>query len=272
MRELRAATAEQAARLWPAVRASRLFVNEEEFARYRLADPWRVRASHLGDGAVLGAWRGHLEVLAIRGLWCGTDRMGRLLGEIAAVASDHGYRSVLSPLVPTSALKPYQDAGFRVAERLVVFQAPAEQLAVLGEDSVDLNVEYASCDDVAQLATVDAWCFDSLWRYGASEIEEALRLERVVVARDPAGAIAGYATASHHGATVTVGRLAVAPEQRRQGVATALLGDCARWACQQGALGVTLCTQEHNEGSRALYQAAGMRELGEHYALAVIAS
>lgn len=152
----------------------------------------------------------------------------------------------------------------------MVFQAPAEQLASLGTTTVDLEVRTACSADLSELATVDSWCFDSLWRYGACEIEEALRLEQVLIGRDSSGAVVGYATASHHGATVTVGRLAVVPERRRSGVATALLGDCARWAQRQGALGITLCTQEHNEGSCALYRASGMRELEERYALAVL--
>ena len=97
-----------------------------------------------------------------------------------------------------------------------------------------------------------------------------MRVERVIVACDGPGSIAGYVTTSLHGATVTVGRLAVAPENRRAGVATALLADGARWALRVGALGVTLCTQDHNQGSRALYRRAGMRQVGEDYALAVI--
>lgn len=257
-------------RLWPAVRSARLFATEQEYRQYRLAEPWRVRASDRGEGAVVGAWRSHLDVLAIRGLWCSTDRLALLLDEIKQIASDHGFHSLLSPLLPRTALQPYLDSGFRIAEPLVVLQAPAEQLASLAR-AAQFELREASGADVTELATIDSWCFDSFWRYGPSELEEAVRAERVIVACDGSGSIAGYVTTSHHGATVTVGRLAVAPEHRRAGVATTLLGDCARWALQTGALGVTLCTQDHNQGSRALYRHAGMRQVGENYALAVVA-
>lgn len=268
MRELRAATSEQAYELWPAARAARLFASREEFTAFRLAEPWRVRATERGEGAVVSAWRNHLEVLAIRGLWAGRRRMGVLAAEIVAVGADHGFTSVLSPLVNEAALEPYLEHGFRVTERLVVLQGLVEDILPAAMPG-PVAFREAGPDDIESLAAIDAWCFDTFWGYRRPELCEALATERVVLAVDDAGDTVGYATCSDHGGSVTLGRLAVTPAARRRGVGLALLRDCARWATERDAFALTLCTQERNEQSRALYAAAGMHELPERYALAV---
>ncbi len=267
MRTLRAATSEQAAQLWPAARATRLFASRDEYTQFRLDDPWRVRATERGEGAVLSAWRAHLQVLAIRGLWCAEPRTPRLLDDIAEVAVDHGFVSVLSPLLPLDALGPYIACGFRAAERLVVYQAGVDSLAAL-DVAGGVSIRAATIDDIEALAVIDEWSFDTFWRYRSRELIEALRTEKVAIAGDASGVAVGYATCSVHGATATVGRLAVTPDARRRGVARSLLGECARWGARHGAIGVTLCTQEHNRSSRSLYRGVGMHELDQAYALA----
>jgi len=71
------------------------------------------------------------------------------------------------------------------------------------------------------------------------------------------------------GAGVLV-RLAVARGARRCGVGSALLADAARYVERAGAITLTLCTQETNEASRALYARAGMTEVEERYVLALL--
>lgn len=278
VRRLRAATAEQAHALWPAVRSTRLFASPERFAAYRLAEPWRVRATERGEGGVVGRWRGHLRVLAIRGLWCADERVPILAPELVEIAADHGFTSVLSPPAPVDTLDPYLACGFRVAERLVVLQGLAEEIAAAtaarprhsaAAATPALTVRAATTRDLARLAEIDSWCFDSFWGYRDRELAEALAFERMVVATGEDDSIAGYATCSVHGSSATIGRLAVDPEFRRRGVGTALLHDCASWAADKQAFAIGLCTQEHNTGSRALYEAAALEELPTPYALAV---
>jgi len=235
---------------------------------FRDAEPWRVRVTERGEGVVLSAWRRHLEVLAIKALWASRGRIPILASEIRAVAADHGFTSLLSPLVTSEALEPYLECGFRIAESLVVLQGLVDDV-VMGGVPTDVVVREATREDVADLAAIDAWCFDTFWRYREPELLEALAAERVVAAVDPDGAVIGYATCSDHGSTVTVGRLAVAPAARRHGVGSTLLRHCAGWAAERQALAVSLCTQEHNAASRALYSSTGMHELDDDYALAV---
>jgi ribosomal-protein-alanine N-acetyltransferase len=217
-------------------------------------------------------------VLAIRGLWCAEDRVPILAPEIVEIAADHGFTSVLSPPAPIDTLEPYLACDFRIAERLVVLQGLAEEVARataarshrIGTAATPaLTVREATSRDLARLAEIDSWCFDSFWGYRDRELTEALAFERTVVALGEDGAIAGYATCSVHGASATIGRLAVDPHHRRRGVGTALLNDCVRWVLEKEAFAIGLCTQEHNTGSRALYEAAGLEELPTPYALAV---
>jgi len=268
MRLLRAATAEQARALWPAVRAARLFATVDEFMEFRVAEPWRVRVTEQGEGIVLGTWRRHLEVLAIRGLWASRGRVPSLVREARSVAADHGFTSILSPLVTTDALEPYQSCGFSVAENLVVLQGLVDDVVIAGGRHTGVTVRDAARDDIPALVAIDAWCFDTFWGYREPEVLDALASENVVVACGDSGEALGYATFSDHGGTVTVGRLAVMPSARRRGVGTSLLRHCAQCAVHGQALAISLCTQEHNTASRALYSAMGMRELDERYALA----
>lgn len=264
---LRVATAEQARALWPAVRASRLFASAEEFESFRLAEPWRVRMTEKGEGVVMAAWRHHLEVLAIKGLWASPARIAAIVGECAAVAADHGYRSLLSPLLTVDSLSPYLESGFELAERIVVLQGLVDEVARAG-GRAGIETRAAAPADIDAMETIDTACFDAFWGYGRPELAEALRAEHVIVATGSAGSVLGYASCAAYGGSVTVGRLAVDPAVQRRGVGTELLASCARWAAQSDAFALSLCTQEHNRASRALYAGAGMHELQDRYALA----
>ena len=90
----------------------------------------------------------------------------------------------------------------------------------------------------------------------------------MIVAADDAGTVVGYATSNVFAGTCTIGRLAVDPGARRHGVGSALLADAAAAAVIEHAFVVSLCTQEDNAASRALYARCGLAEVGERYAIA----
>ena len=153
------------------------------------------------------------------------------------------------------------------SERIVALQGTVGD-ATAHRLPAGLRIRPATPADVSDLERVDRACFTEFWRYGPAELSDSLRSERVTVVESARGVIDGYSTCAAYGATVTVGRLAVAPEARRQGIARALLSDVASWAERSGAYTLSLCTQEANDASRALYAAAGLAELPERYLLA----
>ena len=85
---------------------------------------------------------------------------------------------------------------------------------------------------------------------------------RVVVA-SMSEQVIGYTWCTMDRGIGTLGRLAVLPEHRRHGAGGWLLGDALAYMARNGAEVLSLCTQEDNAASRALYARAGLRELPE---------
>lgn len=263
----RAATDAEAARVWPAVQAARIFDRIERYEQFRAAGPWRVRVTPAGEASLLEPWRTHLDVLAIRGLWCSERRVAAFVDDAVALAAAHGYRRVLSPLLPQVLLRPYQRAGMRAIEPVVALQgSPATQTKALVPTGVELR--RALERDVEAILAVDASGFAEFWRYGPAEITRSVTEDRLVVAEE-SGRLIGYTLSTLSRGVVTLARLVVAPDARRRGVARALLADVAGYAERAGASQIALCTQVENEASRALYAAAGYTELPDPYAFAI---
>lgn len=265
----RPARADEIARLWPLARSAHVATSIDSLASLRDDAPWCVRVSDVGDALVLSRWRQHLDVLAIRGLWAPHDRKGDLVSDARAVARAHGFGRVVSPLLRSRDSAAYREAGMVHEMRIVAFTAASRDIARHLEDppagSVSWTVRSATEDDVPALGALDAECFEDFWRLGAPELQAAVATEHASVAVAGDGDIIGYAAASCSGSTVTIARLAVDRTLRRAGVGCALVAEAARWSVRQGALGVSLCTQEENEAARAFYRSVGLAEAPESY-------
>lgn len=245
-------------RIWPAVSASHVFADFAELAAWWEAAPWRVRVTRAGEAAVLGRWRAHVDLLAVKGLWCSTERIPVLLEDLCTVARAQGFARLLGPLVPDDGVAPYLAVGFSERQRIVVcrLQPP---LAVVRPAPPGVTVRIGLPTDHAAVAALDGACFDEFWRYDEESLHHYTASERLGVA-EVAGRVVGYTLSTVHGAEGTVGRLAVTPERRGGGVGTALLADAVVYLARRGVLAVTLCTQEENDDSRRVYAKAGFRE------------
>ncbi len=260
-----AATAELPS-IWPAVRSVRLHATFDEFVAFHVAAPWRVRVNESGEVMVVSAWRAHMGLLAIRGLWAPRHRIDALICEAAAIAHEHGFDRVLSPLLSENTVQPYLESGMRVAERIVALQGFSAEIG-RGAAASGMSIRTATAGDVAGIESIDVQCFDEFWRYGLPEIAETLRGHTTLVC-DESETPLGYATCTLQGGTAMLARLAVAPAARRRGAGRLLLAEAAAWATRRDAFALTLCTQESNTASRALYVSTGMYELRERYVLA----
>jgi ribosomal protein S18 acetylase RimI-like enzyme len=94
----------------------------------------------------------------------------------------------------------------------------------------------------------------------AEDVGRALTLEwaRVLVA-EWHGHLIGSLIAGFDGWRGNLYRLAVRPEQRRRGVARALLAEGERWLASQGAKRITALVEQDHRGAIAFWQAAGYR-------------
>lgn len=270
MSEWRPALPHELPALWPAARTSHISRSLAELEEFYRTAPWRVRVSTRGDAMVLRTWRDGMGALAIRGAWAPDYRLVRLVSEAVNVARAHGYTLLVSPLVSRTLLRRYLEAGMAEAESIVALQAAPHRVVMSLDPALrGLRLRAAGVNDIESLVAVDAEAFELFWRYGPVEFAECLREERLVIA-EREDVVVGYSSDSIWGSTCTIGRLAVSPSHRRQGVASVLLRGAALRAQSEGVALLSLCTQEENRASRSLYARAGFHEVDERYGLATV--
>lgn len=264
----REATASEAAKLWPAVRAEHLFDTAEQFAAYCEAAPWRIRVSARGEAAVLGVWREHLDVLALRGVWCSSRHVPVFVNDALSLARERGLGRILSPLLPLELLGPYRRENMYVYQRITPIQGHPRGVP-RSDPPMGARFRTGGAEDLDAVALLDSQCFDDFWRYGRAELFELFANERLVVAEDGQGQLIGYTLATVSRGAATLGRLGVAPAARRSGLGRALVSEVALWADAAGAETISLCTQEENAAARRLYAATGLAEVSDVYGFAV---
>jgi len=245
-----------------------LFSDAGAFKEYCKADPWRIRTTERGEAAILGPWREHLDILSIRTLWSSERSVPDFVADATARAREHGFRRLLSPLLPDVLLGGYRGAGMRTAEQIVAIQGHPE-LVMWADAPIGVRIREGRPSDLSAVAAIDEACFDEFWRYGERELSGLLGTERLAIAQASGGAVIGYTLTTVSRGSATLSRLATAPHARNYGVGRALLAESAAWAVRSGAVTYSLCTQEANSASRRLYASAGLTELAERYAFAV---
>lgn len=252
----------EVARLWPALAASRLFATPEDLDRFRAAGPWRVLVDDSGRAAVLERWREHMDILGIKGVWCAERDLAALLEDVRAVAREQGFARVMSPLIAEETARPYVSAGMEAIERIVALRSNTRGMkgGLEAEMPQDVELLLADTRSLESLRAVDEACFPPFWRYGPEAIRAMLEDGRVVVATE-SGQVIGYTWCTIDRGIGTLGRLAVLPQGRHRGVGSAILDDALGFMKRGGAELVSLCTQEDNDASRALYARQGLREL-----------
>jgi ribosomal-protein-alanine N-acetyltransferase len=121
--------------------------------------------------------------------------------------------------------------------------------------------------DVPAIAAVECLVFSDPWpeSFFLGELAQPLMVARVA---EREGRLAGYsvawlgASASAGEGSGHLGNLAVTPEARRRGVASALLGDLLATAEARGVGSLTLEVRASNGAAQALYRAHGFRLAG----------
>lgn len=138
--------------------------------------------------------------------------------------------------------------------------------------SVDIHshptIRNAGVHDIA--AVLDLWsAAGSVPTVGAGSPEGLTRLlatdPRALLVAEVDGVLIGSLIAAWDGWRGSFYRLAVAPEQRRKGLATALLREGERRLRERGAIRLTAIVAEDEDGAMGFWRAAGY-ERQEHRA------
>jgi len=172
-----------------------------------------------------------------------------------------GYRRIV-----TSALTPIEQEGFRA----VGFEV-TEQLHLLAHDlhtlppspRINAVLRKATDADRPAVLAVDDVAFPPFWQLGEAGLDDAIHATprtRFRVARLPDDrSVAGYAVTGRSGHRGFLQRLAVRPDQRRQGIAQALVLDGLRWLRRWRVDRAVVNTQLDNAAALALYERLGFR-------------
>ncbi len=240
-----------------------VFDSVDDLVAFWRGGPWRVVATPQGDAAVLERWREHLDWLAMRAAWVAPRRLSGVVDDVRELARERGFRTVLSPFVGEDRVAPWVRAGMRPLLRVAMLRRELGTADLTAPFDVPPGFTLAEGgpEDVDRLLALDARCFEPEWAYDRELVERYVARDRVVLALDEAGELAGYAMAGRAGGEALVGRLAVGEPWRRRGLALALLAQMHRGLAAAGAPYVTLTTQAENVGAQRLYDRAGYHRL-----------
>jgi ribosomal protein S18 acetylase RimI-like enzyme len=253
---LRPAQRTDLAWLWAAARNAQLFDDIHAFETWWADAPWRVQVDSRGEAAVVCRWREHLDIMAIRALWCSERRVPTLLEQLSVIARDQGLARLLSPLVPMDAMRPYEEFGMRPVDDIVVLRIDPRGRKVPAGVAEGVRIRVASAEDLDAVLAVDTSAFKDFWRYDAGLLARYAKVERLAVA-EIGGAMVGYTLCTLRRGDGSIGRLAVRPEAQGRGVGSSLLDDALGHLARMDARKVTLCTQSDNMRSRGLYTRTG---------------
>ena len=125
----------------------------------------------------------HLDVLAMRGVWCSERHVSAFARDAADVSDGAWFRRVLSPLLPVDLLGGYRHVGMHDLAPIVAIQGTPDHMPVA---DVPPGVDAATRRPPQtpwRVARLDAECFEEFWRYGADELAELLSRERCIARR-----------------------------------------------------------------------------------------
>lgn len=210
-----------------------------------------------GERARIGPWRGERDV-ALVVPWpdappLSPDFVARCLETLAS----KGCRRVVTGAIAPSEQEGFLRHGFAVTERLELLRHDLRAIPSAPRSPM----RKATALDHAAALVVDHRSFGVFWRLDRAGLDDAIAATpraRFRVATAGAGVV-GYAVTGRAGRRGYVQRLAVDPEHRGNGIATALVVDGLRWLRHWRASHAVVNTQVGNESALALYRRLGFR-------------
>ena len=217
-------------------------------------------------------WRGHADIAhLVLGERVPSDPS--VIDSCLNALRRSGYTTVVTTAMPPGDALPFVDAGFEMRERLHLLEHDLVTLPRARPNPPRLRRAWRT--DRAPVLALDHLAFDEFWRLEDLGLREALqatpavRFRVGVPARPPAGdapdrerfEAAAYAITGRAGGQGYLQRIAVHPDDRRQGWGQALVLDALRWLRRHDVRRALVNTQWKNKGAMALYESCGFHRL-----------
>ena len=216
-------------------------------------------------------WRGHADIAhLVLGERVPSDPS--VIDSCLQALRRSGDATVVTTAMPPGDALPFVDAGFAMRERLHLLEHDLVTLPVARPNPPRLRRAWRT--DRASVLALDLLAFDEFWQLDDQGLREALRATPAVRFRvgepgtPPVGAseparfeAAAYAITGRAGHQGYLQRIAVHPDDRRQGWGRLLVLDALRWLRRHDVRRALVNTQWTNEGAVALYESCGFRRL-----------
>ena len=115
---------------------------------------------------------------------------------------------------------------------------------------------------IEEISAIETLCFSVPWSYNALAEELSNPLAVFIAALDEQKKVLGYAGMHHIIDEGYIANIAVHPDFRRQGIATALLQRLDRYSHENGLALLTLEVRASNAAAIGLYRREGFNEQG----------
>jgi len=189
-----------------------------------------------------------------------------------------GYTTVVTTAMPPGDALPFVDAGFSMRERLHLLEHDLTDLPPTRPSHPRLRRAWRG--DRPSVLALDRLAFDDFWRLEEHGLRDALQATpsvrfrvgeprsrhapRPASGRAAAGegtVVSAYAITGRAGRQGYLQRIAVHPDERRDGWGQALVRDALRWLRRHDARRALVNTQWTNEAAVALYESCGFHRL-----------
>ena len=176
--------------------------------------PWRVRVERAGEAAVLVRWREHLDILAIKGLWCAERRVPLLLEDLRAVARAQGFGRLLLAAAARRRRAAVRGRGHAACRRSSSCCGSSRASGACCSSAPDAAARRcASAPSGTSTRSLDRRraAFEPFWRYDRADAARATSARSGSASPRSAGEVVGYTLCTVRRGEGSLGRLAVVP-------------------------------------------------------------
>jgi ribosomal protein S18 acetylase RimI-like enzyme len=213
------------------------------------------------ERARTGPWRGNRTVAYLSPVPDAPAPSAAFVRRCLEDLSARGYRQVVTSALSPSESSGFLAAGFEITERLHLLAHDLANLPAAPNDALRA-IRRGREEDHDRVLAIDHRAFPPFWQldgHGLAEARNATPHHRFRVTASTTGVLSGYAVYGRAGRRGYLQRLAVDPDERHNGLGTALVVDGLHWLRRWRVERVVVNTQLDNSGALHLYERLGFR-------------